>query len=416
MHRGLVALSTVVSLGLAGWVGACSSSSRTSGFEETAPPPASSGGEQASGGQTGPGLGGDNSKAVVDVTLKGKVYAPNGSLPLGGALVYVTDKLPEEITQAAYCDKCVELPEGSFTYSKPDGAFELPRSIAPGKSILVVQKGQFRRARTIEVVKAGDMAIPKEMTTLPGKRDAAAGDETPRMAILKDSSDFDKIDTSLTKLGITGVDVKNNRALLDNEAELLKYHVVFIPCGSKDDPRSQSTTSRQNLVKFVQAGGRLYVTDWSYEFVRQPFGGFLSWSNETSTLGSAASIGEWDAPAQAEDPGLKDWLTATGDSSFTVIGNWTQISSVNTLPGIDHDGKNVNVTPKVWVTATKNGKQTPTTVSFENKCGRVLFSTYHTEGEMGTGGSSALAAQEKALLYVLLEIGVCVGKQPGGVN
>jgi len=415
MRKGLVAICTVVSIGLAGWVGACSSSSRTSGFDENNPAPAGSNGQTGGPDQT-PGLGTGSDKAVVDVTLKGKVYAPNGTLPLGGALVYVTDAMPAEITQAAYCDKCVELPEGSFTYSKPDGSFELPRKVAPGKSVLVVQKGQFRRARTIEVAKAGDIAVPKDMTTLPGKRDAANNDETPKMAILKDSSYFDKIDTSLTKLGITGVDIKSDRSILDNETELLKYHVVFVPCGAKDDVKSQATTSRQNLVKFVQAGGRLYVTDWSYEFVRQPFGGFLSWSNETAQLGSAASIGEWDAPAQAEDTGLKEWLTATGDSSFQVVGNWTQISSVNTLPTLDHDGNTVNVTPKVWVTATKNGKQTPTTVSFENKCGRVLFSTYHTEGEMGTGGTSSLSAQEKALLYVLLEIGVCVGTPPGGTK
>ena len=35
----------------------------------------------------------------------------------------------------------------------------------------------------------------------------------------------------------------------------------------------------------------------------------------------------------------------------------------------------------------------------------MLFSTYHTEGTGGPG----LLEQEKALLYVLLEVGVCVG-------
>ena len=60
-----------------------------------------------------------------------------------------------------------------------------------------------------------------------------------------------------------------------------------------------------------------------------------------------------------------------------------------------------------------NGPQRPTTVSFENQCGRVLFSTYHTENSTFGTGSSTLTAQEKALLYVLLEVGVCVGERPG---
>ena len=47
-------------------------------------------------------------------------------------------------------------------------------------------------------------------------------------------------------------------------------------------------------------------------------------------------------------------------------------------------------------------------MSFEQKCGRVLFSTYHAEGD----STSTLLAQEKALLYVLLEVGVCVGELP----
>jgi hypothetical protein len=73
----------------------------------------------------------------------------------------------------------------------------------------------------------------------------------------------------------------------------------------------------------------------------------------------------------------------------------------------------VDVTPKVWVTAQQGTSSAvaPTTVSFQNQCGRVLFSTYHTES--GFGGSTTLLAQEKALLYVLLEVGVCVGDRPG---
>ena len=147
--------------------------------------------------------------------------------------------------------------------------------------------------------------------------------------------------------------------------------------------------------------------------MRQPFPGFLSWEGETASLGSAASGNEWDAPATAADQGLSEWLSATGDKSFTVKGNWTTITSVNTVAGLDAKGAPAEITPKVWVTAKKGGSnvERPTTVSFENQCGRVLFSTYHTES--GFGGSTSLLAQEKALLYVLLEVGVCIGDRPG---
>jgi len=91
-----------------------------------------------------------------------------------------------------------------------------------------------------------------------------------------------------------------------------------------------------------------------------------------------------------------------GDLARYGLG-YDDLKSVNPQPGTDQDGKSVTITPKVWMSG--NGK--PMTVSFQSGCGRVLFSTYHTES-----GSSQLLSQEKALLYVLLEVGVCVGTLP----
>jgi hypothetical protein len=352
---------------------------------------------------------GGNVAPPVEVTFTGTVYAPNGNLPLSNALVYFTTTAPDPIPAGAYCDECVKLPEGTFALSAADGTFEIAAQTPTGKYFLVVQKGQFRRVRKIEIEKGGTFKTDRDDTTLPGRSNVAKGDDVPRMVVLKDDADYDQIDESLRKLGITEFEIKTDRSLLENQTQLMKYHVVFVPCGTQDDPLSAAAQSKQNLVKFVEAGGKLYVTDWSYEFVRQPFTGFVSWEGETPTLGSATG-GLWDAPAKAVDPGLADWLAATGDATFSVEGNWTTITRVSSRPGKDPKGQAVDIAPKVWVTATKeDGTVHPTTVSFEDQCGRVLFSTYHTES--GSGGG--LLAQEKALLYVLLEVGVCVGGKPG---
>jgi hypothetical protein len=129
---------------------------------------------------------------------------------------------------------------------------------------------------------------------------------------------------------------------------------------------------------------------------------------QTSTLGSACMPGSYDAPANVDDPGLKSWLTAIGETNVTLQQSWTAIRGVSPQQGLDSEGKLVTITPKVWVSAKRVSTTTPATVSFENGCGRVLFSTYHTEGN----GNAALLAQEKALLYLLLEVGVCVGQPP----
>lgn len=89
--------------------------------------------------------------------------------------------------------------------------------------------------------------------------------------------------------------------------------------------------------------------------------------------------------------------------------NWTAISAVKPGSGVDPDGKPVTVTPKVWVEANTQWGKLPATISFEQACGRVLFSTYHTEGS-----SPTMLPQERALLYILLEVAVCVA--PAQVN
>lgn len=409
--RSLPAASSVLLLALGlGVVVACSSAGDRGGFADE---PKGDGSDAAA---PPPSLGGDAANTLtVSVKVKGTVYAPNGSLPLSNALVYLATEKPGAIPDGAYCDECVKLQEGTFAVSAADGKFEIATQMPKGKIYVVVQKGQFRRVRDLVIDEAGDFDLPTADTTLPGRSDPSKDDDAPKMAVLKDDTDFDPIDESLTKLGITQFDVKQDRSLLENETALMKYHVVFVPCGSEADPVSTSDTAKANLQKFVESGGKLYVTDWSYEFVRQPFPGFLDWEGQSATLGSAASGNEWDAPATAVDQGLSDWLAATGDATFTVEGNWTTITGVNTMPGKDPKGAPMDVTPKVWVTAQKGGATRPTTVSFANQCGRVLFSTYHTEGALGGlgGGSAGLTAQEKALLYVLLEVGVCVGDRPG---
>jgi hypothetical protein len=382
---------------------ACGSSSSRATFENANDTP------DAAAAPPAPQLGDGTRAQLNDVEFTGTVYAPNGSLPISNALVYITPDEPAAIPEGTYCDECVALPEDSFTLSTADGSFTWKTQLPNGEFFFVVQKGQFRRVRKVKIDKTGAIEIKKEMTTLPGRKDVAKGDDVPRMAVLKGNSYYDKIDESLKKLGIEEIDVLGDRKLLETPAELAKYHIVFVPCGEKDSPQVTNAKVKANIRDYVAKGGKFYVTDWSYEYVRQPFPGYISWEGESSTIGAAATINEWDAPAQAADQGLGDWLGATGDASFDVQGNWTDIKAVRTVQGLDPQGNAASVTPKVWVTAKKAGTTAAkaTTVSFEHQCGRVLFSTYHTEATAG----GSLMAQEKALLYVLLEVGVCIGEQ-----
>ena len=358
------------------------------------------------------------------------MYSPQGVLPISGALVYLTSAAPAPFPDHVFCDCCVTLSKGvPYTFSNPDGSFDLG-AYHTGKQLLVVEKGQFRRVREIDV-NAATVGVPKDDTTLPHKTDLSVHDEIPKMAVLQGL--WDAIEVSLAKFGLgqlepgllgLGVQVKpgtasfdiikdSRQSFLSDYSRLSQYHIVFLPCSGSDgttcnDFTSGDSTVQQNLQKFVAAGGKLYVTDYSYDYVRQPFPGYLDWAGETSAIGSACQGDSYDANATVPDQGLKDWLAAAGVSSFQVKQSWTIIDKVNAVQTTDLDGKPTTVTPKVWVEGSVPGYgQKPTTVSFPRACGRVLFSTYHTEAG-GSSASSPYLPQEAALMYVLLEVGVCI--------
>ncbi len=389
-------------------------------------------GPTGSPGPGGPGTGtefgttadaGSDARPPAIGNLVGKVVMPEGTIPLSDALVYLTPTPPEAIPTGAYCDKCVLLDSYAFTYSKPDGTFDLPAYQA-GDQFLVVQKGQFRRVRPIKVT-PGAQAVDAALTRLPGKTDAALGDTTPRMLIWP--GQWDHIERSLTKIGVTDFekfDPGLDFAAYGNKIKTLStYHIVFLPCsgtvssneGSSSGPACSVSVDPQLKAAakdFVAQGGKLYVSDWSYEYVRQGWPGAISWVGETAQLGSGCQSGGADSPAQFDDKSLNDWMTAIGEGNATLKSAWSTIQKVNPVASLDENGNTFMQTPKIWASVKQGSGTHPATVSFQDRCGRVLYSTYHAEGSDTALGQGDFLAQEKALMHILLEVGVCVGPKP----
>jgi hypothetical protein len=371
-------------------------------------------------GGFGPGTGSGGYQQPTGIgTLTGQVLAPEGTIPIAGALVYLTKKTPPPIPSGVHCDKCVQIDPGTpYALTKADGSFQLP-VYSEGDFNIVSQKGTFRRIRPITTTK-GVAAVPPALTTLPPRTDTANGDNIPTMAIRVGA--WDHIEKSLVKLGIDKDAVHqfvgkfpgqpnpyDPNKLFKDITVLNQYQIVFSPCSDSEGTEcktwseAETSPTQSNLQQWVQAGGRFYATDYNYEWVRRPWPEYIEWTGQTSQTGSACNKGGSDGQAIVNDPGLKEWLELQGIPSFTIHGSWIGIEKVNTVPSFDADNNPVNVTPTVWVSA---GGGKPATVSFERGCGRVLYSTYHTEGDVG----GPLLEQERALLYVLLEVGVCMGR------
>ena len=407
-------------------------------------------GQSSSGGSSSGNFNNGVDASPTDATIvtpprlgwvTGKVTAPEGTVPIRGALVYLTSTPPPAIPGGVHCDTCVKLtPYDGYGYSKSDGTFEVP-VYKTGKQWIVTQKGQFRRVREFDA-QAGDQPVDGAVTRLPPKTDLDVGDTIPKIAMAVGG--YDHIDLSLDKLGVkefyryadgpfdiggpppgtkTG---KSLQALTEDAAELSQYHIALMPCAALGATSHQnggftcgvpSASQKTVFGQYVDSGGKLYVTDFSYEIIRQTWPNLITWYDDsmqpltgTSTGQGSGCLGTDDTTqGTAKDPGLADWLAAIGDPTPQLKESWTRIAKVEPQPGFDANGNPTTITPKVWMTSKLDANtELPATVSFEQKCGRVLFSTYHCEGAFG----GELLAQEKALLYILLEVGVCVGDLP----
>jgi hypothetical protein len=97
---------------------------------------------------------------------------------------------------------------------------------------------------------------------------------------------------------------------------------------------------------------------------------------------------------------------------FTATDNWNWIASLNPVQtGVDDENLPVYDDPKAWVIGSgpsTGGQKKPLTVTFEpTGCGRVLFSTYQTAGGSSYDHHAGLYPQERILLYLIMEIGIC---------
>lgn len=409
-------LASVVAL----WMAACSAGGSSNDDDDD--------GSAASGGVGGGlNLGGDNEGgglAPDQAYFQGKVLAPEGTIPISGALVYATQTMPDAIPDRVYCQRCVDLPPHvRYVLTEPDGTFTLG---VPGLGdwYLVVQKGSFRRIRGVYVGNQGEtVQVGPDVTTLPAQDDPAAGDTIPNIAVSYGS--YDHIQDSLQKLGLqadVAFDIYEEMGyppgadLLLQPDLLESYHIVFFPCTTSwPNNHLSNQTVLDNLRTFVNKGGRLYVTDWTYDMLRRVFEpeSPLAWRYDNGSYDDAqyddwGDLVSYDAPATATDTGLAAWLAAQGIVNFTAEANWTIIDHTSTYNAPDEDANMTSFDPTVWVTGQVPSEGTlPCTTSFQYGCGRALFSTYHTEA-----GWAQLMPQELALLYIILEIGVCVGDYP----
>lgn len=425
------------------------------------------GGNNGGGGGGGAGVGGpvalNKCPAGQQTTLTGIVTAPNGIAPIPRAYVYVPSSI-HELPPQVDC-KCNDIPATALVWTKTntDGTFTLGpvptlQNQAPGTTVKVVaQKGRFRKVIDVPIANpCGPNALAEADLQMPKRRDRPP-DAIPRMAVVQ--GEFDTMECVLNKIGIepgqfdlysgdslTGAsaNLPRVRALLSDAARLATYDIVFVNCsGGEWQQVLTDPAIRANVERYVGLGGRLYVTDLSYDFVEQ----IEQWSPvidfgpdpsgpEPEPWG-AAERGTADITTEAlvTDSFLAEWMKAVEPRAKAelisdqnrvhvehFLSQWAMQHSIISDPTPDTKSH-------LWVRGPVTGDglsgDLPLTSTFDYKqCGRVIYSSYHTIGGTSAFGglfpaycdNGKLSPQERILEYFIFYASdfVCGNKNPDG--
>ncbi len=154
------------------------------------------------------------------------------------------------------------------------------------------------------------------------------------------------------------------------------------------------------------------MADWSYDYVERIFPEFIDYLGDDSVIGSAEDVFTefWDTAGTIGDADLSAWLVALGlvPNEINFQANWVAIEGTATVPGQDEEGDPVDIVPSAMISGSVPGYGSkPLNVVFNYGCGKVLYTTYHTIGALTGGARPEMIPQEKILLYLVLDIGVC---------
>lgn len=415
------------------------------------------------GGPDGAPCEGIGCKQVVcagggTTSISGTVFAPNGTLPIYNATVYVPLREVGPITTGATCDRCTELSGNPLvsTVTDEQGRFTLNNMPATNDVPVVIQIGKWRRKITIPAVpECTNTTVDVGMTRLP--KNKTEGD-IPRIAIT--TGQRDALECLVRKIGVEDSEITNSSGtgrvhlfqgrggtgrfdaarggatfsnattLWATEASLSAYDVVVMSCegGNFADDKMNS---RAAMKAYADKGGRAFASHWhNYwlafgpppwnEAVTFYYQGHLAGETDLPDLNSVTADIDTGFP---KSDALSKWLVNVGAS--TTPGKIPLVAAQHTAIGYNsayaerwiHLPTTANNRPSLQYASLTTPLEKPAA----EKCGRVVFSDIH----VSSGDSSAtnlaypsggcttavttLSPQEKVLAFMLFDISSCVG-------
>jgi hypothetical protein len=360
-----------------------------------------------------------------DTTVTGTVYAPNGTLPIYNAIVYVPNTEVQPFTKGVSCDQCGSVASGSpvaITLSDSSGNFKLEK-VPVGTNIpLVIQVGKWRRKVVLPEVKKCEenKLTDKDMTRLPKTR--AEGD-IPQIAVT--TGGCDNLGCMLPKLGIPteigteadgdskAVHVYAPKTIWNDLNKLKKYDLAVFSCECSERPDTKGPVAFQAVTDYLAAGGRIFTTDFQYTWYKQSSDPALS--TVSNITGGAPPAGKqlYLNDTFPKGKALAEWLKFNFPS--------TQYGVVDMSVVFDNFRNPVDaMKAQIWSTANPGGTSgharvftvnTPAGAPAAKQCGKGVHIDAHvSQGSevFPTSCSAKLTQADAMFAFFFMDLSSCI--------
>lgn len=432
-------------------------------------------------GSSGSSSGGAGLNNATSVT--GTVYSTSGD-PVPGTTVYLpgVTVTAQRVKASRTFLKAVEASDGTecedpasadsavaSCCTAADGSFTCDTSgVTTNPEQIVFQRGALRKVAELSCSGGGECALSSDITTFGNDTGTTTW---PNVAVVTGS--YDRMEDVLAKLAdsntadetngqygrvcntggnfIYGSEYGTNLTIIDGTGSLTPventaqvsyntwqsyldgthalvsdgspvFDVIFVNCGNSYESNLADSNVLERLQNYVDSGGRLYVTDLSYDYIEQPFPQFMQYENDPAdpdtpgTIGAAqvgtsgvtvdaavneTSMSSWlgDVTVNRHDattPGNPDNDCGTGTTDADGITTYDQITGALTSDDLiplgdflsgwaQMVGAHTGYSPTIWISSgagvTFDGlANRPLTVSMSqgSSGGALYYSSYHT--------------------------------------
>lgn len=372
-------------------------------------------------------------------TVRARVYDPAGRLPLYNVMVYVPSAPLDPIAEGVTCDRCDATASGrpaAAALTNPQGEFVM-EDVPDGADVpLVIQMGKWRRQITLPQVLPCQDNVFDDRNQFRLPRDQSEG-HLPKIALT--TGEADNLECLLRLIGIadseftnpdgpgrvnlfhetgtasysTGATMPDVSALLGSADALAQYDVVIMPChGESSEGREQPTSEKENMLAYLNRGGRAFGSHFHYSYLRS--------ADDNHLPTPFPDVGVWDGDAPdvydietgfPKGQAFAEWLLSVGASP--TLGSIALESVEGAASLLD--------TPftQSWITAENSipyfsmNLPTEKLSTPDEQCGRFVHTGIHiSEGEeepfpAGCLESTTPTPQEMALEFLLFDLSAC---------